>query len=592
MKKTGRINLLLKEYYSQSDELLQENPYDLKKMEKLKTDALMAKSVESLRSYKEAESELRMLLFNNCDKLLDAVQVVVSIRTGSTSLIDLSNDLSQSGNRLDLITSRRNTNPETKQLQGLIKMEKTVDTIERILDLPNFLESSELPPKDKLKTYLKLRSEVFTHKSLSKYPLIDRAEIESLSVVETAIVPQLDRNFENLKLLLELYPTNSDKRERIIVDYLDNELVDGVALETPEENLDLMKHLLDLLFIGNELRAGDVYVGRIRDQLLPQTSRRIIESLSNNFSSEVIVNAETGGRFFTECLRAHMRIPGVDMMQVEIVIREAIETCIRSKFVSGVSVPAKRHEGDLIHTQCCAIIVDVYEWLTKVIDGLSEWISLKLDDFAHPCIRSCVDEYYRLSLNGVEDVLVLLKHVNNRRMYVRSVNAVYEIFDLPQDIANSDFIIDCLYSELKRIGATLGTDVLCLETRIGEVKDALSMWTIDREESDSANGSFGSRMVSAMTNSFTIRGKGQQKMKELEFEEMVHTRRLNMSRLEGVDVCQEAMFYLLAFFLRTLKVKGGEIDAVKIRNMINEWLSDDDLRHSLELMIRDQESYN
>ena len=588
-KNSGRINLLLKEYYAQSDDSAKENPYDLTKMEKLRTDALIAKSVESLRAYKEAESELRMLLFNNCDKLLDAVQVVVSIRTGSTNLVDLSTHLSQSGNRLDLITSRRNTNPETKQLESLIKLEKTVCAIEQILEMPKFLKSPTMSFDEKLKTYLRFRSKVF--KSLSKYPLINRAALESLAVVESEIVPRINRTFENLKLLLELYPDQSSpNREAIISSYLETELtrIDKIEAESPEKNLETMKHLLELLFLGYELKNGDVYVVRIRDHLLPKSSHNILQSLEKD-------SAKMEGDFFADFVRAHMRIPGIDMQQVDAVIRAAIEQCIRCKFESGVAVSDQRQEGDLVHTQCCAVIVDVYEWISKVIDCLSELLVFKSEDFANPCVLSCIKAYYRLSLAGVDDALSVIKHVNNRRMFMRSMNAARDIFDLPiDDVADPGFILDCLFEELKRIGACIGSDVSCLETKLKEVQDTLSLWTCDRGDAGAASGSFGSRMVTAMTNSFTIRGAGkvQQKIKELEYEEMVHTRRVNIGR--GSDVCREAKFFLFAFYLRTVKVKGEKCDEEKVRRLIgDEFLGEDatlvEMRHSLELMLKDSE---
>ena len=609
--KSGRINLLLKQYYAQSfNNAPVDNPYELAKLEKLKTDSLMSKSVESLRSYKEAESELRMLLFNNCDKLLEAVQVVVSIRSESSGLIDLSNDLSQSGDRLQLITSRRNTHPETKQLQGLIKLEKTVGMIEKILCLPDLLKDSNRSPQDRLRVYLKVRAELFGNKFLRKYPLVDRAATDSLSVVESVIVPaiesQMDDRFDLVKLLLELYPESSSKRERIIVEYLGVELGKSFDFEniSSVDNLAYLKHLLDLFFLGNELREGnEEYVKKIGIELLPKVSGAIVESLVDR-AGDIGSDGKIGGEFIADCIRVHMRIPGIDMKQVEEFRKHAIENCIRGKFLAKVP-DENLMESDVVHTQCCAVIVDVYDWLGKVVEAATELEELNMTEFAAPVVLNCVKEYYKrilvpvpvvgttkvsTDMDSVYRSVELIKHVHNRHMISRTLNAVRDIFELGETSGSDLYglVTECLWQTTRRLGGDIGSDISLLEDAVRRVAGVLDGWMIEESES-THSGSFRARMVTAMTG-FTIRGnKQQQKLKELDMEETYHARRLSTPG-PGSDVRRGAVFVLISMFLRTVNASGGRVDKKWIEEIIDEWFDNGDtcdMRQTIELMLKD-----
>ena len=142
MNKKSRLGLLFKEYYEEMVTAVTSNQrsdyYSLNKLKLLKTEPLMSKAVESLRSYKEAELELRMLLYNNCDKLLEAVQVVVDIRSGSNELVNRSNDLRIEEMKLKDILKNRNFSDAMK-LESIIVNQEYLEQIENIVDLPNML---------------------------------------------------------------------------------------------------------------------------------------------------------------------------------------------------------------------------------------------------------------------------------------------------------------------------------------------------------------------------------------------------------------------------------------------------------------------
>jgi hypothetical protein len=332
-------------------------------------------------------------------------------------------------------------------------------------------------------------------------------------------------------------------------------------------------------------------------------------------SGDIATDGTVGGAFIAECVCNHMRIPGINMEQVDSFRRHAIENCIRGKFLA--SVPPRDdliERGDVVHTQCCAVIVDVYEWLSKVIETASEMEELNFSDFSETVVLSCIREYYGRVLvpvpNAVDtasskdhieslfDQLRVVTHVHNRHMFSRTLNAVRDIFELRENAGDelAGFVTDCLWQTIRAIGLGIGSDLERLEEFVKRVGEVVQGWSFEESsESLSQNtSSFRARMVTAMTG-FTIRGSSgkipQQRLKELEMEETIQARRL---MTPCADVRRGSVFTLMTIFLRTIHVSDGGrlVDEPRIQRLVDEWLPEDDsevadMRHTIEVMMKD-----
>jgi hypothetical protein len=507
----SRIGLLLKGYYNQPcDESSIAEEYSLEKLEKLRTDQLMSKAVESLRSFKEAESELRMLLYNNCDKLLEAVQVVVDIRSKCGELVDISDRSNQGGDRLILVSNRR-TSPETVQLQSVLNSQQQVEKLMKVIEIPNKLR--EMHAISGLEIFLKYRMEIFTPKML-KYKLISNAYNECLKIVHEKIVPKIEENIPTqtmlsrgkmLKMLLELY-TNSeyeDKRNRVLCMYLESELVskyEPSICSSPIECLKIFRHYVDLLFLANEITSGDRGAGfsrRIEEELLPSASEDMVHAVKQGVKvilieeSPIVVSPRSPMEgspetsrigspcqndwmvdFLTESVSAHMRIPNIDLDRVEEFRKELIVAYITSKF-RGVAGDTPT-DPTVVHTRCVAIVFEIHQWLLLVgeestyFDSVIAAVGEYYEQVLMPKPIDDIQDYFGTLVRQMEMVYGVVK----RDLALRTYNAIFEIFNQESpEVADESF--SCvsqivLFRIVKLFGTWVGIDINRLKKVVTE----------------------------------------------------------------------------------------------------------------------------
>jgi hypothetical protein len=439
-------------------------------------------------------------------------------------------------------------------------------------------------------------------------------------------------------LLLELYPPDSEKRGDVIHKYLESSfasssssgLVYSGNVMTPSESLEQMKHVLELYFLANELEArGGEYVEKIANEYLPRASASIVDSIElvgNAQEDEILTSGKIAGLFIANCVRVHVRIPSIDWKQVDLFVRRIVRSCIRRKFVD--CLPRDNLlDSDVVHTQCCAIIVQVYEWLSDVTFTLSmEFDSLESFASDHVYIMSCIREYYTRLLIGLPVVVVvvddianygeaddshvlkqfidrlrLVKHVHNRRMISRSLDAVRDIFEISGDVMDDDFdnfTVEIVLENLKGLSSQfIGSNQDKLILALGQVSEALDGWIVFDTAAPHPGGSLRERVVTAMSTGFTIRGSGSHHknasvLKDLEKEEIVHCRRLMSHRNGALNIRQRSIYVLLTLFLRGLEVMEDEStpSSDPIQGLVAEYLSGEEcegMRDTIDLMLKD-----
>jgi hypothetical protein len=461
----NRLGLLLKQYYDDPSLLVGQagtNELSFDRLERLKTDALMGKSVESLRSYKEAEGELRMLLYNNCDKLLKAVHVVCEIR-------EKSHELADDASKLDTVVSdRRFVDPDSTAMQyaQLLAQKNLIDALTALKDVPTrVLRNTDLSLETRIGFFLKLKEELFDVVS-RKFSLIHDLASECRSVVDNELVPVLMRDAASigssdvfgslhsqrasrLGLLMDLFPQSHERHGEIMEQFVELEIagIDEKLINEPsfrvsaKDGLGRLNSLINLVFIASELR--DPTLGsKIKDDLLPRASQAILASMAQDPTVSVdLVRAATA---------AHLRIPNVSSSSIDRFASLAISACMQAQFRSAArtcvnedlpSLFAASAFGpccDVIHTQCCSAIALVKEFLTLACteeDELSHAASASVvGELAH----LVADYYQQVALTppgATEDMFVhltkalkMMKFINNRKTVDRTVNALCDIF--------------------------------------------------------------------------------------------------------------------------------------------------------------------
>ena len=466
----NRLGLLLKQYYDAPNEFGDDesktNEYSLVRLQKLKTEPLMARAVESLRSYKEAESELRMLLYNNCDKLLEAVQVVCDIRECSGGLVTEADQLTSVVGRVKSGASEG----VMGQFQTVLARQDLINQIEQLTQLPVWLEKADEEVDEKLKMYIRFSSELAS--TTSHLPVIVTVFEKSKRVVEDRLVPALMNeaalggglSTTRLNLLLELFPAGHERHSEILLQFIQFEVVgfdellskrakafvSKIGVPTRTECLSTFNGIITALFLTQDTGVAEL-IEKVRDDLLPRASKSVLLSLIH--SHEPDATLESSCEFIQNAISAHLRIPMVSRLAVAEFTRVAILNWIEARFVAAsktcvsedlVALLAASAYGaccDVIHTRCCTVVVDVHQFLSQ-----AEFV----DDpsgFA-PDVLLLVRRYYELvtlpvtlagTVSGEDQFAILLKLMKmnkflfNRKTVDRSVKAVIDIFDQDDD---------------------------------------------------------------------------------------------------------------------------------------------------------------
>ena len=328
----NKLGLLLKQYYEDPAGLGSDsNQYSLSKLEKLKTDQLMARSVESLRSYKEAESELRMLLYNNCEKLLEAVQVVCTIREGSGSIVKDASELEKVANRIE------NPSQDKVMMEYKEKMKQMnlLAMMERVAMFPTYLRDSTRGVDERIRQYLLMEEKIF-----SRAKIFEDIWKKSKDIVENELVPVLMQDLgktARVHLLMELFPESHPRHKEMLGSFIESE-VDRYSELVARHNmskteaLSILNGIITTLFLTRELDPMSPtctsLVSRINEKLIPRSSDQILIALLRNRS----MDSENIAEFIQNAISVHMRIPMVSRQGVEIFSKQAILNHIESRF--------------------------------------------------------------------------------------------------------------------------------------------------------------------------------------------------------------------------------------------------------------------
>jgi len=565
----NRLGLLLKQYYDDPGLGLggpaQDDEYSLAKLQKLRSDALMGKTVESLRSYKEAESDLRMLLYNNCDKLLKAVHVVCDIREGSRAV-------EQSASELDSIVNRDWT-AETQSLgpyNQLLAAQRVLDLVAELESVgEKILRESRIPVQDRIKLFLEIRETVFDKLSY-RFGLIGKISRDCRTIVEEELVPRLmseasDDIVDSLQrearrsrvgLLMALFPRGHPRHGEIMEHFVELEIANfddklrGLPAFGVQETLTNLNSLVGLLFVCQEFENKEMS-DKIATDLVPRASEQIVKSvqmfgISGASVEEVLEAIQTA-------TNAHLRIPQVSEKSlsefsksclkawIKFQFRSAANACVTEDLPPLLAASAFGACCDVIHTRCCTVIAQAND-----AEGLFE------------DVLACVYEYYEIAalptLVGDTDVfetsvkgLKMLKFIATRHTVERTLNALADIFAHEEVQVERPVVASAMHAEVRLMGEWVGHSAERLERAVKEglvpVLDA------------PANATRSSKRPS-----------------ELDSAEMVHSRKLLLpaSGLPTIDV---GVLIVGALYYRAVReaVISGE-QGLEDRAIVPEWL--------------------
>ena len=553
----NRLGLLLKQYYDDPALNLGSSSsvdfFSMDRIEKLKTDQVMGKVVESLRSYKEAESELRMLLYNNCDKLLKAVHVVCDIRQGSHELADRASQLSNLMKTTTGISSLQGVS----RYEELLAQQSILESIEKLSIFPEkFLRNFEISLEDRVGTYLKLRDELFD--PLEKMGLLGHVSSACRRIVEEELVPQLMSDAANgasevrgslhaqrasrYGLLTDLFPPEHFRHLEIMQQFVELEIA-GIdeKLSTIQSNcqeaVSVLTSLINLLFICTEI-GEETFTSKIQDDLIPRASETIISTIGRDKMCG-------GVEFLKSATSAHLRIPNLSPVALNRFADSALSAWIESQFRSAARscvteflppLLAASNFGaccDVIHTRCCAVIISVR-------DALDEDMHAPLDMFAH-----MVDVYYSLvcrvnfnhpSLGDLTQFLKMVKFIVNRKTYIRTLHALDDIFEVSSEDRPDSVVTQALNRLVcVTVGEWIGHDVEKLKLAINECLVPVLDATVGG-----------------------VSGPAHARPKELDMAERVHARRLELVYPAGMLGLEFGVFAVTARFLRACREANVE----------------------------------
>lgn len=617
----NRLGLLLKQYYEDpamgsSGDSVQ---FSLPKLQKLKTEPLMARSVESLRSYKEAESELRMLLYNNCDKLLEAVKVVVTIREGSGSIVKEAADLGSVADSLDTLK-----NPVMAEYRKALAAQSQISALERIIGLPAVLSDNAKNIDDRIKLYLKVAEEFFS-KTSGKFPLVAKVASKCKTIVEDELVPILMNELvansgdsktsvpdlsvnraTRMNLLLDLFPSGHPRHGEMIYQFIQFEVIrfDQLlqrrtsAVVSKTDALNTFNGLITTLFLAQDLEptspGANAVVEKIRDTLLPRASAQMLTALLHGSADNI--------EYIQDAILAHMRIPNVSrgailefrrqavVNHLEARFVDAARTCISEDLVSLLASSAFGACCDVIHTRCCAVLVDAEQFL-----GTAEFVE-DPSDFVTDVTRLLREYYSQVTMPSMLlarelkssekfDLLVRLlkmnKFIHNRKTLDRSMNSMSEIFNVdPQSHVETESVVPIsTYRLVKLVG--LWTE------------GYMAAWTTAIEQGlcnvlDSASATAGARRFSTTLN-------------ELDGTELVHSRKIifpadsqveskTMTVLPSLElgICVVTCLFLKSVREKSRASGAPPIDVSGVSRLVEKYLTQSsEFYQTINAMIRD-----
>lgn len=565
--RNNRLGLLLKQYYDDPSGTMalggeRDQPFNfsIDKLEKLSTEPLMAKAVESLRSYKEAESDLRMLLYNNSDKLLEAVQVVSAIRDGSDALCQHADTLvaAACGEKSFISSQGDGNSHHSFAYVKNLKKKSVVNGIEKLEKLPKWLKNSSCTTNirkiESRIAYFLTVSEKYSN-SERRYSVIDSILQKARSVIDNDLVAVLlnesaasskrTGHKTRLNLLLDLFPSGHSRRSEILQQFIELEIAgfeESLSKQqSAEDSLTLFNAVLDTLFLAHELGVSDL-VEKLKEDLVARASRKIVDS---------IAPLEQMSDFIEEALAAHARIPHVSPAGIAEFRKQALVAWIRSRFAEAAkifiaedlpSLLASEAYGaccDVVHTRCCAALVSVHQCLS------TETVS----DIFHREISEAIREYYGRSTlaaptsDDMDQTTVWLVHllkvnktIFNRKTVSRSLNALNEMF--AQDFVASAEDSSVIALNVFRIIKLIGESVSCSIPRLVGVVEKIAQIL----ESSGENG-----------GRFSLPS-------ELNAAETVHARKLifpsnDHSALVSLEM---AVSIVLCVFLKNSRELGGQ----------------------------------
>jgi hypothetical protein len=504
----NRLGLLLKQYYddpalsmgSSDVAASAAEEYSLPRLEKLKTESLIAKAVESLRSYKEAESDLRMLLHNNCDKLLKGVHVVCDIRQGSREVDESGLDLERVFSNIQL-----NESEEIQKYTTLQARQTTIDMIKQLERFPSdVLMSTTATVEQKIRLYLEIREEIFLPLS-SKYLFISKIFETSRQIVEDELVPRLVSENETdgktrVALLMDLFPRGHSKHGEVMQQYVELEIaqLDAKLSDTINrswsfsESLTCLKSAVETLFVCREFDDANLVLDeKLSSDLLPRASALVVRSVGTlNGIEETMENIQAAAA-------VHLRIPRLSRNFLIDFSKSAIFSWIKAQFKTAARVCVEEYLPpllasssfgpccDVIHTRCCTVIAQSKEFIVSAIDRSDDLgLAVEIDDdmFGVEAIMTDVVEYYEgicvtntVELEVLIKMLKLFKFLQTRRTLERTLNAVGDVFQVTTKHPENKVIGKASHDILKLIGEWVGAD----ESRLGNaIKDGGGLVTV------------------------------------------------------------------------------------------------------------------
>ena len=601
VNRKSKLGLLFKQYYEEPSQVGGESwrkalEYSIERLKKLKTEPLMSKAVESLRSYKEAESELRMLLYNNCDKLLEAVQVVVDIRSGSNDLVARAHQLVEASEHL---ADRRTPDEGMAKLHAAMDQKAILEKVEAVLKFPEILQSgiqnATSPASSLLKQYLRVKSEFFALYS-RRFVLVNQVADQCLKIVESQLVPVLMEEVTdkggNFKLILEMYPEGHPRHAEAVGRYLEVELMHHTMVLADRrlafissapvacsECLSTFNAVITTLFL-----APPPTVGIIQDDLLPLASSQIRDAVRLD---EKFVPNEMAD-FIQNATAAHSRIPGVArsfvssfrrsccLAYVEGRLLHAARTVVQDDLPSLLASSSFGPCCDVIHTRCCTVVVEAHAFLSAV-EEVGE-----LSDFVLT-ILALIRRYYETVLvpewAQTWDLALLLKLVKmnkfvlNRETISRSTNSLVEIFNFNDEYEELGAVSAAAMLKLVKLTAVfVGSDFSKLKLAIDELSNVL--------ESGSSGNSAAATIGRFGRRTSTV---------DLQQAETVHSRKLVFPPTPEVVTIEFAVFVMACIFLRTKKerMEGGSWEEDQFVNLADSLLSNTGYMGTIQAMLAD-----
>ena len=585
----NRLGLLLKQYYddpglslgsgASGTDLADE--YSLNRLEKLKTDSLMAKAVESLRSCKEAESDLRMLLYNNCDKLLKGVHVVSDIRQGSR-------DVEEWGRQLDQEAGKIRISSASSRIERYNELRRNQLLVDQVLSLERFpedvlsLENRSISIEEKIQKYLKVRQDIFIP-LCDRFPVVGSVYEASRLIVEQDLVPLLMIDGKSrVAILMDLFPRGHEKHGDVMQQFVELEIAKfddklcSFHVWSFEEAVGFLNSIVETLFVCREFDENcEVFGEKISHDLLPRASALVIKSVGTIAQRP----GEEAIELIQSAAGAHLRIPRVSRKFLSVFSKSAIMAWVDCQFRSAARVCSTEYLPpllassafgaccDVIHTRCCTVMASIGQFIQNAVDRCDD-LSLTsgelIDDVS---FESQVVEYYKAVCVpcSVEDeaefdlvvkYLKMNKFLQSRRTVERTLNAMADVFSQAESPTGGDhgIIGTSSHAILKLLGEWVGYD----ETRMEKaIKEGL-IPVLDAPQRPSLTVS--------------------KRPTELDATEMIHSRKLVLppSPTHGLATLDVGVFIVCAFYYKAkreeVRITKETLGIARDSPIVPEWI--------------------